>query len=99
MSPLVEFLTAVLREGRAVFRGRPEPAAAPDREALALLEDAYAGNRLRVAGPPVAFDPRAALTAAALLYHACWFLVSRAEMVIAERPLGERRKTGNRRGE
>src|SRR4051812_8721131 len=78
MSPLAAFLGPLLREGRAALSGRPGPAAG-DAEAVALLRGAFAAHRLDVAGPPVEFDADSALAAAALVYQACWFLVSRDE--------------------
>jgi hypothetical protein len=78
MSPLAEFLVAVFREGRAVLRGRFQ-LMEPDTEAVKVLQEVYRSYRLQIAGPPIAFDPRAALTAARLLYHASWFLLSRDE--------------------
>jgi hypothetical protein len=79
MSPLADFLDLLLQEGRAVFRDRPEPATPPDIEAANLLRRAFANYRLRVAGPPIDVNATTALAAGALVYHACWFLVSRTE--------------------
>lgn len=79
MSSLAAFLEPLLREGRAVLRGRPEPIAGPDAHAVALLRRTFADHRLGVAGPAIDFDAGIALAAAALVCRACWFLVSRAE--------------------
>src|SRR5262245_39768509 len=81
MSPLAEFLNALLYEGEAQLRERPEPAVGEDPEVTDLLQRAYAVYRLRVAGPPLDFDPQAARAAAAVVHHAAWFLVSRDEPV------------------
>ncbi len=78
MSPFAAFLVTVLREGRAVFRG-PSHRLGSDGEASALLQQAFGDYRLRVAGPAIAFDSAAALHGARLVYHACWFLLSRDE--------------------
>jgi hypothetical protein len=79
MSLLAEFLAPVLRDGQAIFRSRPDSAVGQDAEAVHLLREAYAHYHLRVVGPPIDFDPPAALTAAALVHNACWFLLSRDE--------------------
>ena len=73
------FLGPLLREGRAVLGQRPASAASAGAEIVRLLEQAYAAYRLSVAGPLLAFDAEAALAAAALVHHACWFLVDRTQ--------------------
>jgi hypothetical protein len=78
MSPFAEFLDILLREGRAVLRGPPDPSG-QDREAVSLLGRAFATYRLDVAGPLIDFDAQTALAGAALLQRACWFVVSRDE--------------------
>src|SRR5262245_5131443 len=76
MSPLAEFLQALLREGRVLLRARPpEPAGRP-ADALGVLQQAHADCRLALAGPPLDFDPDTALAAAELVRHACWFLAN-----------------------
>jgi hypothetical protein len=79
MSALAEFLRLFLHEGRAVLRGAPAPAADSDRDAAAVLRQAYESHRLQVAGPPIDFDPKTALAAGRLVQQACWLLVSHAE--------------------
>jgi hypothetical protein len=79
MSPLAAFLDPLLREGRAVLRGRPGLVTGPEPEAVALLGRAFADHHLGVAGPAIDFDAGSALAAAALVCQACWFLVSRDE--------------------
>jgi MoxR-vWA-beta-propeller ternary system domain bpX4 len=79
MTPFVDFLRRLLTEGTAVLRARPEVRRGDAREAGELLAGAYADYRLEVAGPPIAFDVRAALDAAERLWLACWFLLERGE--------------------
>jgi hypothetical protein len=75
------FLGTVFRQGRVVFRRRPEPAPAVSARALGLLEEAYARYRLDVAGPAVPFDPQVAAEAGELVRQACWAVVSREDRV------------------
>jgi hypothetical protein len=76
MSPLAEFLHALLREGRVLLRAQPpEPAGRP-ADALAVLQEAHADYRLAVAGPPLDFEPDTALAAAELVRSACWSLAN-----------------------
>jgi hypothetical protein len=84
MSPFAEFLDLLLREGRAVLKGPLAPSSLPSQapDVVDILRRAYAGHCLSVAGPPLEFDVATALAAAALVYHACWFLVSHAEPAI-----------------
>jgi hypothetical protein len=79
MSPLAEFLDLLFREGRAVLRGKPDPSSAQDAEAVDVLRHTYSTHALGVAGKPLEFEPRAAVPASKLVYHACWFLMSRTE--------------------
>jgi hypothetical protein len=79
MSPLADFLGALLTEGRAVLRRPPAAVEPSDPAAAAVLRRAYATHRLQVAGPPLDFDLPLALSAAALVQWSCWLLVSRAE--------------------
>jgi hypothetical protein len=76
MSPLAEFLQALLREGRVLLRAHPpEPAGRP-ADALAVLQQAHADSRLAVAGPPLDFHSDTALAAAERVRHACWSLAN-----------------------
>jgi hypothetical protein len=77
MSPLADFLQRLFADGVAHFRS--PPGAAPRDDARPLLEAAYAGYALDVAGPPVPFDAGTALAAAEVVRQACWLLVSRDE--------------------
>ena len=56
------------------------PTLAPEERAgvLAALRTAFDEHALDVAGPPVAFDPETAITAATVLARACWLLVGAA---------------------
>lgn len=88
MSPLAEFLERLFRQGRVVYRQRPSPQPRDRAEAVAELERAFEADRLDLAGPPVAFDPDAALAAAGLVWRAGWFLLRRDEPVeVLEREL------------
>lgn len=79
MDTLADFLRRLFGEGRVVFRSRPGPRPARDGDALDVLARAFEAARLEVAGPPVPFDPAAAVAAAALVRGACWALVSHEE--------------------
>jgi hypothetical protein len=79
MSPFAEFLDGLFRNGRAVLRDRPRSEAYKDVDALELLKSIFAEYRLQIAGPDIDFDAGAAVAAAELLSHACWFLLSRDE--------------------
>jgi hypothetical protein len=79
MAPLVDFLRDLLKEGRAVLRGRPGVGRGDAKAAGELLAGAYAEYALEVAGPPIPFDVRAALAAAEQVWLACWFLLERGE--------------------
>src|SRR5690242_4712026 len=79
MSPFAEFARTLLREGCAVLKSPPERTGPADPETLAILERAYNVYRLSVAGPPVAFDGKMALAAAALVYWSCWLLVDHSQ--------------------
>jgi hypothetical protein len=74
-SPFAEFIARLLGEGCAFLKAPPQHTPAADAEVLTLLEAAYATYRLGVAGPPIPFDGRTALAAAAVVYRACWFVV------------------------
>jgi hypothetical protein len=85
MSPFADFLQRVLDDGEAVFLG--PPSGNGDTEARNVLADAFADHALDVAGPPIAFDPAAALAAAHVLADACWRLVAPTAAAVA--PVGE----------
>jgi hypothetical protein len=78
---LSAFLERVFQDGAAHLRERP--AARSDDAVPAVLEREHAARSLDVAGPPLAFDPVAATTAARLLHWACWCLVRQEEKLDA----------------
>jgi hypothetical protein len=77
MAAFVEFLESLLHEGKVILRARPQMEASAKKSAERLLAAAYADHGLDVAGPPIAFDAAAALTAAEQLWYAAWFLLKR----------------------
>ena len=81
MSPLEEFLSRLLHQGRVVLRERPAPEVFAPGRVVELLAGAFASSRLEVAGPLIAFDARVAFEAGALVREACWALVSHEERV------------------
>ena len=81
MSPLEEFLSRLLHQGRVVFRERPSPEAFAPGRVGELLAEAFASYRLEVAGPLIDFDARVAFEALRLVREACWALVSHEERV------------------
>jgi len=70
MSVLTTFLRGVVYAGRLMVR-EPLPAES-ERDAAALLEEAYAIHALTVAGPPLPFDAATAVAASRVLYRATW---------------------------
>jgi hypothetical protein len=89
MSPFADFLQRVLDEGEAVFL--EPPTGDGDADARSVLGRAFADHALDVAGPPIAFDPAAALAAARVLADACWHLVAAADTAVALAPVGKPR--------
>lgn len=79
MASLLEFLEGLLKEGTAILRSRPEIEAGELHAVQRLLAAAYEDHRLDVAGPPIAFDASAALTAAKHFGLACWFFLHRGD--------------------
>ncbi len=79
MAAFGEFVTRLLNEGRIVFDAARPPADSPTDRDVAALADAFAAHALTVAGPPIAFDPRAACQAAELVRQASWALVDHRE--------------------
>ena len=75
MSTLAPFLDRLLTTGEARLTGRPGPD--DRRDAVEILARAFAEYRLDVAGPPIDFDPEAALAAGLFTARACWFAVTR----------------------
>jgi hypothetical protein len=75
----VEFLLRLLEEGSVALAAPPTLAGADRDAATAVLSAAFARHALDVAGPPLAFDAAAALSAAECVGRACWFLVSHGE--------------------
>ncbi len=77
MSSLADFVRLLLRDGRVILAQPPDAGPGHDPEAAAVLEQAFADQRLTVAGPLIDFDAPTALAAAALVRRACRFLVNR----------------------
>ena len=75
MPPFREWLARVLADGESVQEGPPELPAAERVAVTADLRAAFDRHALDVAGPPVAFDPAAAVGAAVTIARACWQLV------------------------
>src|SRR5262245_57654029 len=76
---LAQFLSRLFDHGEVRFRERPAPSDRDCAQAQASLAVAFASYRLDVAGPPIAFDPEVALSAANVVQMACWYLVNRNE--------------------
>jgi hypothetical protein len=87
MSTLADFLQRVFDDGEAVLSGPVSRDA--DAAARSVLASAFAHHALDVAGPPIAFDPPAAVAAARLLAAACWQLVAPDDDAPALPPPGE----------
>jgi hypothetical protein len=79
MAAFEEFLSQLLDHGKVVFGSAKPPQDRPTARDVAALADAFATHALSLAGPPIAFDPRAACEAAELVRQASWALVSREE--------------------
>jgi hypothetical protein len=79
MSSLASFVEELLTSGRVVLDGAPAVPAADRLPALRRLERAHLDRCLDLAGPELAFDGELALTAATVVWRACWFLVSHRE--------------------
>lgn len=74
-----DWLDRVLSDGESV-QGAPPHLAPAERPAVEeLLRSAFNLHALDVAGPPIDFDPHAAVGAAFTLARACWVLVSGEE--------------------
>ena len=82
MSGLAEFLRRLLHEGKAVLREPPESPPCARSEAIEVLQLAFEGYRLSVAGPRIDFDGATALAAAELLRWACRYTVRRDEPAV-----------------
>jgi hypothetical protein len=82
-SSFAEFVGLLLREGCASLKSPPERSAAADGEVVTLLQQAHHNYCLSLAGPPVDFDGRTALAAAALVHCACWLVLDRSVPVDA----------------
>jgi hypothetical protein len=75
MDSFRDWLARVLADGDSVQDG--PPALPADRAPLlADLRAAFERHALEVAGPPLPFDPDAALAGAVALARACWLLVA-----------------------
>ncbi|HEU5117754.1 MAG TPA: hypothetical protein VFT74_14100, partial [Isosphaeraceae bacterium] len=95
MDQFDEFLCGLLREGRIRFETRPSRSHPGDIEALRVLHSAFEVARREVAGPPITFDPTAAISAAAFVRQAAWAVLNRdepAEVLLASlsRPIAPR---------
>src|SRR5262245_22559445 len=75
MADFVAWLARVLAEGDSVLDAAPSLSAQDRPAVLEALRTAYEQHALDVAGPPIAFDPAAAVGAALVLARACWLLV------------------------
>lgn len=93
MIALLPFIEGVLRDGEAVLSDAAD-SRGDDRSALARRLEAYHREyHLEIAGPPISYDPAAALMAAESLWLGCWFLVHRdAPPVEVARLLAEPRE-------
>ena len=80
---LHDWLTRVLARGESVLAGPPTLDDRP--RVAATLRDAYAVHALDVAGPPLAFDERAAVWAADVLAAACWAVASGEDVRLPDR--------------
>jgi len=78
MSALADFLEELFSRGEVLLRDPPhtEPDSPRARE---ILNESFAEERLRIAGPPIDFDADTATHAAAVLWRACWFLLEHDE--------------------
>ncbi len=74
MSLLADFLEGLYSRGEVVLRDPPNEDVSP--RAQDLLRQAFAEERLHVAGPDIPFDADTAGRAAVVLWRACWFLVA-----------------------
>jgi hypothetical protein len=75
MTAFPDWLARVLADGESVQTVPPELAPGERPAALARLREAFDDLALDLAGPPIPFDPDAALGAAIVLARACWRLV------------------------
>jgi hypothetical protein len=75
MSVLADFLEGLFSRGEALMRDPPNEGS-PSSRAQELLRQAFAEERLNVAGPNIPFDADTAGRAAIALWRACWFLVA-----------------------
>ncbi len=76
MPSFPDWLDRVLTTGESVLDAAPQLLLSERRPVTERLRAAFDLHALDVAGPPVAFDPDAALRAAEVLARACWVLVS-----------------------
>src|SRR5436190_19043109 len=76
MSSFAAWLNELLTTGESVMHGPPACATGDRPAALTLLRAEFGRHVLDVAGPPLDFDPAAALTAAEQVGSACWRVVS-----------------------
>lgn len=74
-----DWLERVLSDGESVQGASPHLAPAERPAVEELLRSAFELHALDVAGPPIDFDPHAAVGAAVTLARACWVLVSAEE--------------------
>lgn len=76
MPEFQNWMAQVLATGHSVQTARPSLGRDERPALLAILRDDFEARQLSIAGPPVSFDPDAAITAAELLAGACWSVAS-----------------------
>jgi hypothetical protein len=79
MDPLESFLRSLLQTGRVRFANGYAPHVGPSPGSAAFLREAFQGELLDLAGPPLTFVEGLAVEAGALVHQACWALVDRGE--------------------
>lgn len=77
MDEFSEFAVGLLEHGTIVFRSAGPPRARPTGRSLKVLAGAFAVYAETVAGPPIAFDERAAVSAAEVARQSAWALLHR----------------------
>jgi hypothetical protein len=83
MGATATFLKTLLAEGRMVV----EVATPADPLALPILEEVFHLRSQEIAGPPIAFDRSAAMSAAEFVHRAAWHLLTREAMEVPLRML------------
>jgi len=80
------WLSRLLQHGESVQEEAPEVGFAERNEARDALRTAFERHVLDLAGPPIPFDPRAAVEGAIVVANACWRLVGGAPDDAALKP-------------